>query len=136
MDFYLKMKLTILQKNYLESFLKFRIVIISNHGSKKRVKTFADSLHCDFYHLAMKPSLRCLKKAQQKYSCKPQEICMIGDQLLTDIFVANRFGAYSCLVDALGKKDLKITSISRFFENKILKKYQKKNLMKKGEYYG
>jgi len=61
---------------------------------------------------------------------------MIGDQLLTDIFVANRFGAYSCLVDALDKKDLKITSINRFFERFILKKYQKKNLMKKGEYYG
>ena len=42
---------------------------------------------------------------------------------------------YTILVDPLGKKDLKITSLNRFIERKILKYYEKKQIMKKGEYY-
>jgi len=37
---------------------KFKITIISNHRSKKRVQSFANSLQCDFYYLAMKPAQR------------------------------------------------------------------------------
>lgn len=115
---------------------KFQIAIISNHTSKKRVGDFAKSLRCEFFHFALKPSRRCLRKAQKKFRCKKEEICMIGDQLITDILVANRFGIYSCLVDALAEKDLKITSLNRLIEKFILKRYHSKNRMKKGEYYG
>jgi len=115
---------------------KFHLAIVSNHISKKRVSGYAKGLNCAFYHFAMKPSRRCLRKAMHQFSCEPKEICMIGDQLLTDILVANRFGAYSCLVDALHSKEFKITSLNRKIENQILKYYQKRNLMKKGEYYG
>ena len=45
------------------------------------------------------------------------------------------FGMFTILVDPLGKKDLKITSLNRFIENRILKKYEEKNIMKKGVYY-
>lgn len=114
---------------------KFHIAIVSNHGSRKRVEGFAEGLHCPAFFLAMKPSRRCLRKAQKLFHSKNSEICMIGDQLLTDILVANRFGCYSCLVDPLAKKDLKITSFSRILEGMILKRYERKNIMKKGEYY-
>ena len=62
-------------------------------------------------------------------------MCMIGDQIITDIYGGNRFGMFTILVDPLGKKDLKITSLNRFIENKILNNYEKKDIMKKGVYY-
>ena len=38
-------------------------------------------------------------------------------------------------VDPIASKDLKITNINRYLENKIMTKYSKKDLFKKGEYY-
>ena len=58
---------------------------------------------------------------KNKFNYKKEQMCMIGDQLMTDILGANRYGIYTILVDPLGKKDLKVTSINRFFEKKILK---------------
>ena len=60
---------------------------------------------------------------------------MIGDQLVTDIFVGNCMTAYTVLVDPLGKKDLKITTLNRYIENKIFHYYEKKKVMKRGSYY-
>ncbi len=115
---------------------RFIIVIVSNHVSKRRVSNFAKSLHCEYFYFAMKPSTRCFRKIMKKFSLKKEELCMIGDQLITDVLAANRFGITACLVEPLSKKDLKITSLNRILENYIIKYYQKKKKFKKGEYYG
>ena len=60
---------------------------------------------------------------------------MIGDQIVTDILAGNRYKIKTILVDALGEKDLKITKLNRFIENKIVKRYQKKGLFERGKYY-
>jgi len=60
---------------------------------------------------------------------------MIGDQIVTDIQAGNRFGILTILVDPLGKKDLKITGLNRFLENKIIKYYSKDKIFERGNYY-
>lgn len=112
----------------------FEIVIISNNVTK-RVKKYADYLKCDFVANSMKPLSRGYKKISKKYNLDANEMCMIGDQIVTDIYGGNRFGTYTILVDPLGEKDLKITSLNRFIESKILKKYENEGIMKKGVYY-
>jgi len=112
----------------------FTVVIISNNV-EKRVKDYADYLKCDFVYSARKPFPKGYKKISKKYNFKKEEMCMIGDQLVTDILGGNSYGMFTVLVDPLGKKDLKITSLNRFIERHILKYYEKKNIMKKGEYY-
>ena len=114
----------------------FAVTIVSNNCNRARVRAFSLALDCDSYPCAMKPSTHFLRKTQKKYGVSPKEMCFIGDQLMTDIWAANRFGCFSCLVDPLAKKDLKITSVNRFFENLVLKRYEKNNIMKRGEYYG
>lgn len=122
-------------KKLLTSLKKdFQVVIISNNVTK-RVKSYADYLKCDFVANALKPLSKGYRKVRKKYGYKKEEMCMIGDQLVTDIYGGNKYGMYTILVDPLGKKDLKITSFNRFLENKILKSYEKKQIMKKGEYY-
>jgi len=71
----------------------------------------------------------------KKYKLSGSDIAVVGDQLVTDILLANRNKSYSILVDPLGKKDLKITSLNRFIESKILNKYLKLGIFKKGDYY-
>lgn len=69
------------------------------------------------------------------YNFKDNEIACIGDQLLTDVFGANHLGLLSILVNPISNTDLFVTKINRFFERKILKKLEKRGLLKIGEYY-
>jgi len=122
-------------KKFLTSLKKdFRVVIISNNITS-RVKRYADILECDFVANASKPLAKGYKKISKKYNLNKDEMCMIGDQIVTDIYGGNRFGMFTILVDPLGKKDLKITGLNRFIEKRILNNYEEKGIMKKGVYY-
>lgn len=122
-------------KKLLTDLKKDFIVVIISNNITSRVKTYGDALQCDFVANAMKPLVKGYKKIKKKYCLKNEEMCMIGDQIVTDIYGGNHYGMFTILVDPLGKKDLKITSLNRFIERKILKHYEKKQIMKKGEYY-
>lgn len=112
----------------------FQVVIISNN-TKKRLLPYLEELQVDGVSMAMKPGLRGLKKIQKKYRLQKEEMVMIGDQLMTDIVSGNRFQIMTILVDPLGKKDLKITSINRFLENLVLKKLSQQKILERGTYY-
>ena len=58
-------------------------------------------------------------------------MAIIGDQMLTDIFLGNRFGLMTILVSQKDKYDLANTRINRKIEKIIKQKYKFKN----GEYY-
>ena len=114
----------------------FRIIVISNNSSSKRVSKVAIELGVDYIKFAMKPFSRGFRKVRKKYKYEKSEMCLIGDQLMTDIMGGNKYGIYTILVDPLAEKELKVTGINRFFERRALKKLAKNNLFKRGEYYG
>ena len=114
----------------------FTIVILSNCWFWWRVRKVAETIGCDFFFFSSKPRVKNYKRVQKKYQLKKKEMCMIGDQLMTDIWAANRFGCYSCLIEPLDNKDLITTKVNRLLEKIIFRKYEKANIMKKGEYYG
>ena len=108
----------------------FKILIASNN-KEGRVKLFCQELNCDYIYSSLKPTKKISRFVKKKYAYKNDEIAIIGDQLVTDIFLGNRSHMYPILVDPKGEKDLKITSINRFIERKIKKKID----FKKGVYY-
>ena len=112
----------------------FKLIIISNN-TRNRVEPYAKALKCDFVSFALKPLGYGYKRIQKKYNLKKEEMAMIGDQLVTDIHVGNRMTGCSILVEPLGKKDLKITSLNRLIEKLIFKHFEKTNKMKKGVFY-
>ncbi len=112
----------------------FVIVIISNNF-KKRVKAFGESLEVDYYYLAMKPLGKVIRKIRHKYNCKNGDMVLIGDQLVTDIFLGNRMKIDTILVDPIHPKEMKITSINRFIEGRILKNYKSKGWLERGKYH-
>ena len=112
----------------------FTVLIISNN-IKKRVKVYGEMVDCDYISSALKPIFRGTKKIIKKYNYKSNEVAVIGDQLVTDILGSNIKKYYPILVEPLAKKDLKITSLNRFLEKFIYKSYNRRNIMKKGEYY-
>lgn len=112
----------------------FNLVIISNND-EKRIASYVKEFDIDGVSNAFKPSTKGLKEIQKKYAYQKDEMVMIGDQLMTDILSGNRFKIMTILVDPLGKKDLKITSINRFFERLVLKRLGKDGILERGKYY-
>lgn len=112
----------------------FRVFVVSNNNYK-RIKPYLEELDIEGFSNACKPSYMKLKKISKKYNFKKDEMVMIGDQMVTDIQAGNRFGILTILVDPLGKKDLKITGINRFLENKIIQRYSKNKIFERGNYY-
>lgn len=120
-----------LMKDLKEDFL----VVISSNNNQKRIQIYLDELEIDGISWSMKPTTRGLSIIKRKYHLKKEEMCMIGDQLLTDILAGKLFSIKTILVDPLGKKDLKITGLNRKIENRIIKNYEKKGIFKRGNYY-
>ena len=83
----------------------------------------------------MKPLTKGLRQIVKRYNLEKNEMVMIGDQIPTDILSGKRFNIMTILVEPLAKKDLKITSFNRIIEKRLINKYEKQGLFKKGEYY-
>jgi len=114
---------------------EFSIVIVSNNF-QKRISSFCDPIGTPYISFAMKPLGFCFKKVMKDNNLKKEEMCIIGDQLMTDILGGNRFGIYTVLVDPIAKKDLKITSVNRILEKNKIKKLTKMKILERGKYYG
>ena len=100
------------------------VVIISNN-SDKRIKIIADKLQLTYVPRSMKPSRRGYIKAAEQLQLPLDQCLMVGDQLLTDVFGANRAGVKSVWVMPIIKSDGWNTRINRFFERKLLKRLLK-----------
>lgn len=107
----------------------FTIVIASN-SKEERVKKFCSPVNFYYVSFALKPTSKSFMKIKKKYHISYQEMAMIGDQIITDIFGANCLNIYTILVDPINN-DLKITSLNRKLEEII----NKKNKLIRGNYY-
>lgn len=123
-------------KDLFEDIKKMGIkpIIMSNSG-QKRVAPFKDGLFVDAACNSRKPLRRKYKKVLSMYDVKPSEIAAVGDQLLTDIFGANRMGITSILVNQISTTDFVWTKFNRFIEGRILNHFKKRGVFVKGEYY-
>lgn len=117
---------------YLER--DFKVIIVSN-SNKKRLIPFKEGLNVDVAASSHKPLKKKYLRIMEIYNYKEFEIAGIGDQLLTDIFGANRVGITSILINPLGEYEKVGTKINRFFEKFIYRTFKRKNILKKGEYY-
>ena len=111
----------------------FKVVIFSN-APKKRLLPF-QNLGVICHPSSRKPLSRNFKKILTQYHYQKHEVCIIGDQLFTDILGGNRVGIVTCLVDPLTQEDFILTKIFRLMEECTFKKLKKKNLLVKGAYY-
>ena len=124
------------KKRHLDIELLKEILKTTKITPKEETNKYLEELGIDGIAWSMKPSIRGLMIAKSKYKLKKKEMCIIGDQIVTDILAGNRFHIKTILVDPLGEKDLKITGLNRKIEGIIVKKYEKRGLFERGKYYG
>ena len=106
----------------------FKIVVASNNF-KRRVNLFVDNI-CDYVSMSLKPTKRLVRVINKRYNFSNNEICIIGDQLVTDIKLGNKVGYYTVLTDPLGE-DGKVSLLNRMNEKKVKEEIH----LKDGEYF-
>ncbi len=102
------------------------VVIVSNNHSD-RIRPLADALDVSFVSSAFKPLSRGFKEGQKHLDLPKNQILMVGDQLLTDIFGGNCYGLDTVLVKPIVPTDAGATRFNRKFESLILKALLKNN---------
>ncbi len=105
-----------------------QVVIVSNNN-ELRVKSFADPLGIPFIYQARKPMGRAFRKALKIMSVKSENVVVIGDQMLTDIFGGNRNKLHTILVLPVAQSDGFFTRFNRMVERRIMKKLKDKGHM-------
>ncbi len=108
------------------------VTIISNN-KKHRVEPYAAALSIDFLEQTGKPKKTKLLNFLNKKGYAKDEVILVGDQLLTDVWLANRLGITSIFVDKRVSYDHWPTRLNRFFEAKIKRYLIAKGLMKPWE---
>lgn len=100
------------------------VTIISNN-SGDRVQKVAEHLKLHYIPRALKPLKKGYLQAAEQIGVPLEDCVMIGDQLITDVFGANRIGLRTILVIPILNSDAWNTRINRFFERIIMKKLLK-----------
>lgn len=113
---------------------RFTIVLFSN-STPMKVRKIGENLDIPYISFAFKPSKRGFKKVFKKYKVQPEEVAIIGDQLLTDIKGGNKVGITTILIEPLNTEDGIATKVNRKREQKILKKMGAAGLFFKERYY-
>jgi len=102
-----------------------KIAIVSNNHAP-RVDGFCKGLGYPYIARAWKPFKKNLCAIQKELNLNSDEICLVGDQIFTDIYGGNRMGFYSVLVTAVGENETKLVALKRVFEKAVLCEYRKK----------
>ncbi len=99
------------------------ICLVSNTRNPRRLERLAERLGILFVPgNSAKPGKYGYLKALELTNSKPEEAVMIGDQLFTDVFGANKLGIASVLVNPMSPREFIGTRlISRTLEKLILR---------------
>ncbi|MDR2369268.1 MAG: YqeG family HAD IIIA-type phosphatase [Mycoplasmataceae bacterium] len=109
-----------------------KLAIISNN-SKKRVLTYTSRLQPnEIIFNAKKPLKRKILKMLERLDLRPNEVIFLGDQFITDIWVANRIGSKSILVLPIinQSSDDSSSRLIRFLDKFIYKKLEYGNYLR------
>ncbi len=99
-------------------------LIISNN-KEARVKPYADALGVDYLAKTGKPFQDKLLMFLKEKGYPKDKVMVIGDQLLTDVWLANRLGLPSLFVEKLVPYDHWPTKPNRWIESFIKRHYHR-----------
>ena len=85
--------------------------VVTNAATLRRVQPLAKELNLPWVLRALKPLPGGFRRAMLMMGTTPAETAMIGDQVFTDIYGANRLGLYTILVDPLTPREALITRL-------------------------
>lgn len=102
------------------------VVVISNNNHE-RIERAVKPFGLPFIARALKPLPRGINQALKKLDLAPEEVIMVGDQLMTDICAANLANVRNVLVKPVVSTDSWKTQFNRFLERHIMSYLLKKH---------
>lgn len=112
----------------------FKIIIMSN-STKHRIEPFKNELMVDACAFSLKPKKDKYTKIMERFKVKHTEVAAIGDQLITDVYGANKLDITSVLVNPLSEHDYTVTLFNRLLERFIYNNLAKKDVLIRGKYF-
>ena len=109
--------------------LGLNITILSNNH-QERVSKFANKLDVSYLYEVKKPSIKKISKYIKDNKIDSSKCLSIGDQVMTDVLMANKMNFKVILVNPLTKKDELITFVPRMLDTYFRRKMKRKNLLK------
>jgi len=121
-----------IEKWLIEVKKDFKIAIVSNNPKLDYIEEARKILDCPVYGKAKKPQRTVALKALKELDILPSQAVIVGDRPLTDIFVGQRLGMITVLVDPLIKHQehavIKfLRRLERFFIHPASKKFSVNN---------
>ena len=101
-------------------------VTLTSNNKPSRVAPFANACQIPYLASVGKPFSRDILKYCEEKGYAKDKVIVIGDQLLTDVWFANRLGYASLFVEKLVPRDHWPTRINRIIETPI-KRYWKRH---------
>lgn len=105
--------------------LGVELVFVSNN-TPERVSLFNEAFGFFTVPDAHKPLRSALKPVMAHFGVKPQEVLLVGDQLLTDVLSARLWGAFAAVVLPIKKVETRFFRFKRKIEKPFVKKYYKR----------
>ena len=119
-------KVITLKEKLLEN--NIELIIISNNKGP-RVSKYSNSLGVRYLSKAGKPFPFKIRKYMRTNKIKPEEVIMVGDQLMTDIKSGNGAHIKTLLTEPIVDEDQWQTRFNRMFDKPVRKRLKKKKLL-------
>lgn len=95
----------------------FKIAIVSNNPHEEYIENASKVACCPAYSKAGKPRTGVAAKALKDLNLLPHQVAMVGDRPLTDVWMGQRLGLITILVDPLIKyQEIPIVKLLRKLE--------------------
>lgn len=120
----MKVELSASKKKWVEQMQKQGIsfCIVSNTSNEYKVEKIRKELDILGFFGAKKPMKKGYLLGERLLGIKKDKLIMIGDQVFTDIYGANRVGVKSILVKPFDKTEPWVVKMKRPIENMIMKR--------------
>lgn len=99
---------------------QMQVCILSNSNKIDKIKKVAETLQIDYFYNAKKPMKTGFKKVLKMTNLLPEQVAVVGDQVFTDVWGANRMKMLSIYVTPISKEEHWYTKIKRPLEKMIL----------------
>ena len=90
------------------------IILISNNSSTERVEKVAKQLKLPAISFACKPFVFTMRRIVNDYNVPVNESVLVGDQLLTDVLLANTMGMSSIFVDPIERDGVSFFRLTQY----------------------
>lgn len=117
-----------LKENFAQQGIE--MIIISNNKGP-RVREYASSLGVKFLSSAHKPFKKRILAYLKQNNLSPDDVMLVGDQLLTDVLCGYRAKIRVVLTEPVVKEDQWTTRFNRMVDRPIRRRLKKKNRLTK-----